>query len=87
MFHVRGSLGKAKGARQGSVSLSLAAGSTRHVYARSMTVASRDPYRSVSRSGHWLAILESVVLLVHRSAAGPVRPAVGLALCLHVGLD
>ena len=23
----------------------------------------------------------------HRSAAGPVRPAVGLALCLHVGLD
>ena len=66
MFHVRGSLGKAKGARQGSVSLS--AGSTRHVYARSMTAASRDPYRSVSRSGHWLAILESGVLLVHTGA-------------------
>ena len=37
--------------------------------------------------GTGLQSLESVVLLVHRSAAGPVRPAVGLALCLHVGLD
>ena len=71
------------------LSLSLSAGSTRHVYARSMTAASRDPYRSVSRSGHWLAILESGVLLVHTGALRdrPVRPAVGLALCLHVGLD
>ena len=33
-----------------------------------MTAASRDPYRSVSRSGHWLAILESGVLLVHTGA-------------------
>ena len=53
-----------------SVSLSrLSAGSsTRHVYARSMPAASRDPYRSVSRSVHWLAILESGVLLVHTGA-------------------
>ena len=48
--------------------LSFSAGSTRDVYARSMTAASRDPYRSVSRSGHWLAILESGVLLVHTGA-------------------
>ena len=70
MFHVRGSLGKAKGVRGPGrgLSLSLSAGSTRHVYARSMTAASRDPYRSVSRSGHWLAILESGVLLVHTGA-------------------
>ena len=50
------------------LSLSLSAGRTRRVYARSMTAASRDPYRSVSRSGHWLAILESGVLLVHTGA-------------------
>ena len=70
MFHVRGSLGKAKGVRGPGrgLSLSLSAGSTRRVYARSMTAASRDPYRSVSRSGHWLAILESGVLLVHTGA-------------------
>ena len=66
MFAALSVRAKAKGARQGSVSLS--AGSTRHVYARSMTAASRDPYRSVSRSGHWLAILESGVLLVHTGA-------------------
>ena len=57
---------KAKGARHAGRGLSLSAGSTRH--ARSMTAASRDPYRSVSRSGHWLAILESGVLLVHTGA-------------------
>ena len=70
MFHVRGSLGKAKGVRGPGrgLSLSLSAGRTRRVYARSMTAASRDPYRSVSRSGHWLAILESGVLLVHTGA-------------------
>ena len=43
--------------------------STRSIFT---TVASRDPYRSVSRSGYWLESLESDVLLVHRSAAGPV---------------
>ena len=71
------------------LSVSLSAGSTRHVYAGSMTAASRDPYRSVSRSGHWLAILESGVLLVHTGALRDrCAPRWGLrCVSTHVGLE
>jgi len=84
LFHVRGSLGRLGGQAGAGVSLSLSAGSTPSCV-RSMTVASRDPYRGVSRSGHWLAILESGVLLVHTGALRDrcAPRSVGLALCLH----